>query len=132
MAYDLEEQEQLESIKAWWRQYGNAVTWVLIAALLAFAAWNGWNYWQRKQAGEAALLYEQVVKAAEGRDVDRIKRAASDLEQKFGKTAYGQMAALVAAKVLYETGDLAAAKTQLQWALDHGDRKSTRLNSSHV
>ncbi|WP_020205288.1 MULTISPECIES: YfgM family protein [Cupriavidus] len=127
MAYDLEEQEQLESLKAWWRQYGNAVTWVLIAGLLAFAAWSGWNYWQRKQSGEAALLYEQVIKAAEGRDAERVKRAAGDLEQKFGKTAYGPMSALMAAKVLYDAGDLAGAKTQLQWAIDHGDSEYAHL-----
>ena len=74
MAYDLEEQEQLESLKAWWKQYGNAVTWALIVALLAFAGWSGWNYWQRKQAGDAAVLYEQVTKAAEARDAERVKR----------------------------------------------------------
>ncbi|EHP43185.1 transmembrane protein [Cupriavidus basilensis OR16] len=127
MAYDLEEQEQLESLKAWWRQYGNTVTWALIAGLLVFAAWSGWNYWQRKQAGEAALLYEQVVKAAESRDVERIKRAAGDLEDKFGKTAYGPMTALVSAKVLYDAGDLAATKTQLQWAIDHGEGEYAHL-----
>ncbi|CAG9181140.1 hypothetical protein LMG23992_04412 [Cupriavidus laharis] len=121
MAYDLEEQEQLENLKAWWRQYGNALTWILIAALLAFAAWNGWKYWERKQASEAAVLYDQVVKAAEGRDAERVKRAAGDLEDKFGKTAYGPMSALVAAKVLYDAGDLAGAKAQLHWAMDHGD-----------
>lgn len=120
MAYDLEEQEQLESLKAWWKQYGNAVTWVLIAVLLAFAAWSGWNYWQRVQARDAGLLYEQVTKAAEARDAERVKRAATDLEDKFGRTAYGPMSALVAAKVLYDAGDLASAKTQLQWAIDHG------------
>jgi predicted negative regulator of RcsB-dependent stress response len=120
MAYDLEEQEQLESLKAWWQQYGNAVTWALIVILLAFAAWSGWSYWQRVQARDAALLYEQVTKAAESRDADRVKRAATDLEDKFGRTAYGPMSALVAAKVLYDAGDLAGAKTQLQWAIDHG------------
>ncbi|TSP10718.1 YfgM family protein [Cupriavidus campinensis] len=120
MAYDLEEQEQLESLKAWWNQYGNIVTWIVIAALLGFAAWSGWNYWQRVQARDAALLYEQVTKAAEARDVDRVKRAATDLEDKFGRTAYGPMSALVTAKVLYDAGDLAGAKTQLQWAVDHG------------
>lgn len=120
MAYDLEEQEQLESLKAWWNQYGNIVTWIVIAALLGFAAWSGWNYWQRVQARDAALLYEQVTKAAEARDADRVKRAATDLEDKFGRTAYGPMSALVAAKVLYDAGDLAGAKTQLQWAVDHG------------
>ncbi|SDC07456.1 Putative negative regulator of RcsB-dependent stress response [Cupriavidus sp. YR651] len=120
MAYDLEEQEQLESLKAWWNQYGNIITWILIAALLAFAAWSGWNYWQRVQARDAALLYEQVTKAAESRDADRVKRAATDLEDKFGRTAYGPMSALVAAKVLYDAGDLAGTKSQLQWAIDHG------------
>lgn len=127
MAYDLEEQEQLENIKAWWRQYGNFLTWLLIACLLAFAGWNGWKYWERKQAGEAAVLYEQVLKAAEARDADRVKRAAGDLEQKYGRTAYGPMSALVAAKVLYEAGDLAGAKAQLQWAVDHGDSEYAHL-----
>lgn len=127
MAYDLEEQEQLETIKAWWRQYGNVVTWVLIAALLAFAAWNGWNYWQRKQAGNGAVLYEQVLKAAEARDLERLKRAAGDLQDKYGKTAYGQMTALVAARVFYDAGDRTAAKTQLQWAIDHGDSEYAPL-----
>ncbi|MEN7530959.1 MULTISPECIES: tetratricopeptide repeat protein [unclassified Cupriavidus] len=120
MAYDLEEQEQLETLKAWWKQYGNTVTWALIAGLFAFAAWAGWNYWQRTQARDAGLLYEQVTKAAEARDADRVKRAATDLESKFGGTAYGPMSALTAAKVLYDAGDLAGAKSQLQWAIDHG------------
>ncbi|SOY47516.1 conserved hypothetical protein yfgM [Cupriavidus taiwanensis] len=127
MAYDLEEQEQLENLKAWWRQYGNALTWALIIALLAFAGWNGWKYWERKQAGEAAVLYEQVLKAAEARDVERIKRAATDVEGKFGRTAYGQMSALVAGRVLYDAGDLSAAKSQLQWAIDHGDAAYSHL-----
>ena len=39
MAYDLEEQEQLATLKAWWKQYGNLVTWVVIAALAAYAGW---------------------------------------------------------------------------------------------
>jgi len=127
MAYDLEEQEQLESLKAWWRQYGNALTWLVIACLLAFAAWNGWKYWQRKEAGEAAVLYEQVLKGADARDVALVKRAAGDLEGKFGKTAYGPMSAMVAAKVLYDAGDSAAAKAQLQWAIDHGNAEYASL-----
>jgi len=127
MAYDLEEQEQLESLKAWWRQYGNAVTWVVIAALLVYAAWNGWNFWQRRQAGEASILYGQVIKAAEANDTARVKRAATDLEDKFGKSAYGPMSALTAAKVMYDSGDLASAKQQLQWAIDHGDGEYAHL-----
>jgi hypothetical protein len=68
MAYDLEEQEQLESLKAWWKQYGNAVTWALIVILLGLAAWSGWNYWQRVQARDA-------VAAVRAGDQGRGKRA---------------------------------------------------------
>ena len=58
MAYDLEEQEQIATLKAWWNQYGNLVTWVVTAALLSFAGWSGWKYYQRDQSGKAAMLYE--------------------------------------------------------------------------
>ncbi len=119
MAYDLEEQEQLESLKHWWRDNGNMVTWVAIVVLLAAAAWLGWKNWQRRQAGEASVLYEQVQKAVDAKDAEKIKRAAADMEDKFGRTAYAQMTALSAAKALYEANDAAGAKAQLQWTIDH-------------
>ena len=65
MPLDLEEQEQLESLKHWWRDNGNVVTWIAIVVLLAVAGWFGWKNWQRKQAGEASVLYEQVQKAVD-------------------------------------------------------------------
>ncbi|CAH0441828.1 YfgM family protein [Ralstonia pseudosolanacearum] len=119
MAYDLEEQEQLESLKHWWRDNGNVVTWIVIVVLLALAGWFGWKNWQRKQAGEASVLYEQVQKAVDAKDTEKIKRAAADMEDKFGRTAYAQMGALSAAKALYEANDAAGAKAQLQWTIDH-------------
>jgi predicted negative regulator of RcsB-dependent stress response len=69
MAYDLEEQEQLATLKAWWKQYGNLVTWLVIAALAAYSSWTGWKYYQREQASKAAVLYEEIVKAVDGKEV---------------------------------------------------------------
>ncbi|HEX5341145.1 MAG TPA: tetratricopeptide repeat protein [Duganella sp.] len=120
MAYDLEEQEQLATLKAWWDKYGNATTWVLIAALAAYSGWNGWNYYQRDQAGKASALYEQLQAAVEAKDNAKVLRAAGDMEAQFGSTAYAPMAALVAAKSSFEANDLKSAKAQLQWAADHG------------
>ena len=65
MAYDHEEQEQLATLKAWWNQYGNMVTWFVTAVLVAFAAWSGWKYYQRDQSSKGVMLYEEIVKAAE-------------------------------------------------------------------
>ena len=50
MAYDLEEQEQIETLKSWWAKFGNLVTWLLIAGLAAYSGWSAWNYYQRNQA----------------------------------------------------------------------------------
>jgi predicted negative regulator of RcsB-dependent stress response len=114
-----DEQESIESVKAWWTQWGNAATWVLLVALIAAAAWNGWNFWQRRQAAQAAILYEQVQQAVASKNKADVARDAADMESRYGGTPYAQMTALAAAKLLYEAGDTAAAKAQLQWAIDH-------------
>jgi predicted negative regulator of RcsB-dependent stress response len=121
-----DEQESIESFKAWWAQWGNATTWVVLIVLLAFAAWNGWNFWQRRQAAEAAVLYDQVQQAVNGGDKAMLTRVASDMEDRFGGTAYAQMSALSVAKALYVAGDTAGAKAQLQWAADHAKDEEFR------
>ena len=120
MAYDLEEQEQLATLKAWWNQYGNLVTWVVTAALLAFAGWSGWKYYQRDQAGKAAMLYEEIIKAAESKDQSKVARAAEDIKDKFSGTPYAQMGALTAAKSAFDANDLKSTTSHLQWVVDHG------------
>ncbi|MRW85773.1 tetratricopeptide repeat protein [Pseudoduganella sp. FT26W] len=120
MAYDLEEQEQIASLKAWWDKYGNATTWVLIAALASYSGWTYWKYHQRNEASQASALYEELQSAVEAKDNAKVLRAAGDMEAKFGSTAYAPMAALVAAKSSFEANDLKSAKAQLQWAADHG------------
>jgi len=120
MAYDLEEQEQLASLKSWWNQYGNLVTWLLIIVLAAYAGWTGWNTYQRNQAAQAAQLYEELQKGVVAKDNQKVQRAAADITSKFGKTAYAQMGAFAAAKSAFDAGDLKAAKAQLQWVIDNG------------
>ena len=120
MAYDLEEQEQLATLKAWWGKYGNLVSWLAAAVLAAYAAWSGWNYYQRSQSTKAAALYEEITRAAEQKDLGKITRASADMKERFGGTAYAQMATLVAAKAAFDANDLKAAKAELQWTAEHG------------
>ena len=120
MAYDLEEQEQLASIKAWWSKYGNLLTWVLIIALAAYAAWTGWNTYLNKQSQQASQLYDGQLRAVEAKDSAKVLRDATGIQDKFSGTAYAQMSALVAAKAAFEANDVDNAKKQLQWVIDHG------------
>lgn len=126
MAYDLEEQEQLATLKAWWAQYGNLVTWVLIIVLAAYAGWNGWQYYQRNQAAQAALLYDELQKARAAGDQPRIQRVATDMLERFGRTSYSDMAALSAAEAAFEANELNAAKGHLQWVVDNGGDEANR------
>ncbi|MDR5820384.1 MULTISPECIES: tetratricopeptide repeat protein [unclassified Caballeronia] len=114
-----DEQESIESVKAWWAKWGNATTWIVLAVLIVAAGYNGWNFWQRRQAAEASVLYDHLQQAVNGPDQALVARMASDMEDKFGGTAYAQMGALAAAKSLYAAGNAAGAKTQLQWVIDH-------------
>jgi predicted negative regulator of RcsB-dependent stress response len=120
MAYDLEEQEQIASLKAWWNKYGNLTSWVLIVALAAYSGWTGWKYYERTQSGQAAQLWEEQQAAVTAKDNAKVQRAAADMQSRFGSTAYAQMSALVAAKSAFVANDLKTAKTQLQWAAEHG------------
>jgi outer membrane protein assembly factor BamB len=120
MAYDLEEQEQIATLKAWWNQYGNLVTWLIIIACAGYAAWSGWNYYLRNQSTQASQLYEELQRGVLAKDNARVQRAASDMEDRFSRTAYAQMSGLVAAKSAFDANDLKAAKAQLEWVSAHG------------
>ena len=115
---DLEEQEQLAQLRHFWNTYGNWITWALIAVLGSYAAWNGWQYWQRNQAAKAAVLYDEVERAAASGDAARIERSLADMKDKFGSTTYAQQAALLAARALAGLDKTDAARAALQWVQD--------------
>ena len=112
---DLEEQEQLDEIKHFWRQYGNAITWVLIVVLGAYAAWNGYQYWQGNQAAQAAAMFDEVEKVAREGDTDKLQRAFDEMKSRFASTAYAPQAGLLVAKSMYDFGKLDGAKAALGW-----------------
>jgi predicted negative regulator of RcsB-dependent stress response len=118
--YDLEEQEQIDSIKTWWKMYGNLVSGVILAGSLAVIGWQGWNWYQRTQAAQASAIYGVLEQAVAARDAQRVKAAAGELAEKFGGTSYAALGALVAARQSFEAGDLKTAKAQLSWAADKG------------
>lgn len=123
-----DEQETLENLKAWWAQWGNAITWLVLIAALATAGWNGWNYWQRRQTSDAVVLYEKAQQAVDAGDKDMMARTATDIESQFSHTPYAQMTALLVASGLYQANDVAGAKTQLQWIIAHAkDREFAEL-----
>jgi predicted negative regulator of RcsB-dependent stress response len=124
--YDLEEQEQLEELKTWWKMHGTLITLVVAALAVAVVGWQGWQWWQRSQTGQAAQLYGNMQQALMQQDVKRVRLLAGELIDKYAGTAYAGMAAMMSGKVLVETGDLKSAQAQFGWAAEHATDQGTR------
>ncbi|WP_126444672.1 tetratricopeptide repeat protein [Sulfuricystis multivorans] len=124
--YDLEEQEQIEELKTWWKLHGTLVTSVVVAFAVAVVGWQVWQWWQRNEAAKAAQLFGNLQQALAQQDVKRVRLLAGELVDKHAGTAYAGMAAMVAGKVLAETGDLKSAQAQYGWAAEHATDQGTR------
>lgn len=126
MAYDLEEQEQIDAIKAWWKQHGNTVLLSITVFVAIVAGIQGWRYYQNKQTVQAAGLYEMLQGAADSHDANKVRAVAGQLIEQYPRTAYATRAALMAAKSNYDSGDAKSAKAQLQWVLEHAGSDEVR------
>ncbi len=124
---DLQEQEQVDQLKAFWQQYGSLITWTLTIALAGFAAWNGWNWWQREQSAKASAMFDELERVAAGADAERTGRVFADLKERFPHTIYVEQGALLAAKVQAEKGQADAALASLAWASENAAEDEIRI-----
>ena len=119
-ALDLQEQEQVDALKHWWKDNSKRLMIALLLASLGFAGVKGWNVYQAKQTAEAAKLYGELVKQLGTGDAKRVNDAAAAVAEKFGSTPFASRAQLLAAQInLVDAHDTARAKTQLQWVIEH-------------
>lgn len=117
-AYDLEEQEKIDDLKAFWNRWGNAISIAVIAVALVYVGAQAWRWYQAKQAEEAAVLYAAVAAGVRGSDVPKARDAMGQLADRFAGTGYAPRAGLLYAKLAWDQGDKAGAKAQLQWVID--------------
>lgn len=119
MALDLEEQEQVAELRAWWQQHGTLVVAAIVAVAVAFAGWQGWRWYQSGQATRAGALYDTLSRAAQSGDAKALRDASGALIEGYPRTLYATMGALTAARFHFDRGELKDAKVQLQWAIEH-------------
>src|SRR5258705_6519788 len=126
MAYDLEEQEQLATLKAWWKDNGTLVIVAIAAAVIAFAGWRAWENWKDGQARQAGTLYETLLKALQVGDAKGLRDASGALVESYPGSLYASMGALAAARFHFERSDLKNAKAQLQWVIERSGSEELR------
>ena len=114
--YDLDEQERLDELKAWWKRWGSLV---MVGLAVAIAAVAGWRYWQNHtltQTLEAATVYEKLTQSLAASDAKAAREAGSMLIDQYKGTAYAPRAALLLAKLNVAGKDTKSAQAQLEWA----------------
>lgn len=122
----LTEQEQVELLKNWIKQYSLVI---LAGVLLAIAAITGWRFWQERTAKEyahASAIYDEMLTTRSQNDKDATQVQATKLFSHYQNTTYSQMAALMLARSATLQNNNQEAQKQLQWVIDHSDINSIR------
>lgn len=124
--YDLDEQERLDELKAWWKRWGNLV---MIGLAVVIAAGAGWRYWQNRtvtQSLEAAAVYEKLTQSLAANDAKGAREAGAMLIDQYKGTAYAPRAALLLAKLNAGARDFKSAQAQLEWAASNSKEPAVK------
>ena len=112
MAYDLEEQESLAQLKAWWDKWGNLTLSCITVICLAFAGYNGWHWYKRYQGGKATVAYVQLQNAYVQNDEKNVRSLSDGLMKEYSSHVFASLAALMKANVEQKAGNLDAARAE--------------------
>ena len=124
---DLQEQEQIDALKAFWAKYGNLIMWTVTLVLAAFAAWTWWQKIERDRGSVASTMYGELQSAAAAGDAKRAAQILGDMKSKASKTTYTQLGALLAARTQADKGDTVNATANLQWVADNGNEENAAV-----
>lgn len=116
MAYSIEEEQEINQLKDWWKENGKTI---IVAFILGVGGMFGWRYWQAHQAeqiAQASAQYDMLIYSAQ-QDEQAKKANIEQFVQANSKTAYAVFALLDEAKKATEKQDFAAAEANLNQAL---------------
>jgi predicted negative regulator of RcsB-dependent stress response len=115
--YDLEEQESIDALKSWWGQYGRLAIAAVVAFIVGIGGVQWWRSHKAQQEVAAAQVFDQFEEATRLGDKKKQADALAKLEADHAKSAFAPRAAVVAAKVAFDAGDLETAEKELRWAV---------------
>jgi len=122
------EEEQIESIKKWWKENGTSV---VVGLVVGFGILIGSNYWVQHNASQrqnASLEFSQLQDDLRQSRSDAVVTRGEHIINNFSGTPYAALSAFAIAKLKVDEGHLLAARARLQWVLDN----STQFEFQHM
>ena len=112
------EEDDLERLKGWWRDYGNYLLAGLLFGLVLVLGWRFYQNSQATQAVKAAEYYEQFSVALERDDAQSILALEQTLRERFAGAPYAVLAELALARRAMDKDDFKGAQQALERAID--------------
>jgi predicted negative regulator of RcsB-dependent stress response len=116
-----EEQEELDKLKAWWKNYGNSVVFGIALGAAILVGFRYWTQHTETQRQTAAALYDRMFQDFHAKKSADTIQAGESLMNEYSSTPYAGMAGLLLARLDFESGDAAKARERLQWVLKNAD-----------
>lgn len=126
MSVYMTEEEQLESIKKWWKRHGNLVTVILSLILFGIAGYRYFMWHQDKLTQQASTAYEQMMLAVSNHNVKAVKSYANELTKEHSKSVYADVAHMTLAKIYVEKNKLDQAQNELKTVADNSKMLSLK------
>jgi predicted negative regulator of RcsB-dependent stress response len=131
-----EEEEQVERLKAWWKENWMALAAGLVIGLAGIFGWEGWQNHKTERAASASQMYEELKQALSDGKADVAKPLADKLVADYADTPYAAGAQLRLAASAVKDSQFDDAATRLQWvqthARDEGLQQVAELRSARV
>ncbi len=124
MSVHLSEEEQVEALKKWWKENGRSIIAGAVLGLGGIFGWQAWGQHRNELAEQASGRYEQMQFAARLGNRESVMKQAEILMSEHQDSSYAVFAALLAARVSQEGGDLDTARTRLEWVIANSDESS--------
>lgn len=116
--FDLEEQEQIDELKQFWRSYGKLILMVVVAVIVGLGTFKGVEHFKKQESQDASVIFAKIEEAQASGDVEAIRENAAKLLDAHGGTHYAALANLILAKTEFEAGNLDEVIKSLSDALD--------------
>lgn len=136
MATHLDDEEDLERLKTWWRENWVALVGGLVIGFGAIGGWEGYKHWRDGRSQTASQMYEELRKHLDANRAEDADQIMARLKAEFASTPYAAAAALASAQVEVRGARLDAAAANLAWVVEHADDKGlaqlARLRQARV
>lgn len=118
------EKEQIDQIKAWWKENWIFIVSGVVIAIGGVSGWRSWEAYQLERAESASERYEELLVQVAAADSQKVDSVYAELKSEFGDTTQAVLAALKLADLRVTENDLQGAAAELRWAADNaGDRE---------